>query len=61
MSGQMVKNEPLETFGKWQTELYIPPPAKERGLTLHIVRKRFVWQKKALSLCPFTREKGTNC
>jgi len=31
MSGQMVKNEPLETFGKWQTELYIPPPAKERG------------------------------
>jgi hypothetical protein len=29
MTGQMVKNEPLETFGKWQTELYIPPPAKE--------------------------------
>jgi hypothetical protein len=30
----MVKNEPLETFGKWQTELYIPPPAKVRA---HIV------------------------
>jgi hypothetical protein len=35
MSGQMVKNEPLETFGKWQTELYIPPPAKEREQTSH--------------------------
>ena len=23
----MVKDEPLEVFGKWQTELYIPPPA----------------------------------
>ena len=23
----MVKDEPLEVFGRWQTELYIPPPA----------------------------------
>lgn len=25
--GSMVKDEPLEVFGRWQTELYIPPPA----------------------------------
>ena len=29
MSGQMLKDQPLEVFGKWQTELYIPPPAKD--------------------------------
>ena len=29
MSGQMLKDQPLEIFGKWQTELYIPPPAKD--------------------------------
>ena len=23
----MVKDEPLEVFGHWQTELYVPPPA----------------------------------
>jgi len=27
MSGTMVKDQPLEVFGKWQTEIYIPPPA----------------------------------
>ena len=29
MSGQVIKDQPLEIFGKWQTELYIPPPAKD--------------------------------
>ena len=29
MSGTMVKDQPLEVFGQWQTELYIPPPAKD--------------------------------
>lgn len=27
MAGAMTKDEPLEVFGHWQTELYIPPPA----------------------------------
>ena len=27
MTGTMIKDQPLEVFGKWQTELYIPPPA----------------------------------
>eukprot|EP00092_Neocalanus_flemingeri_P034789 GFUD01037861.1.p1 GENE.GFUD01037861.1~~GFUD01037861.1.p1 ORF type:complete len:898 (+),score=341.47 GFUD01037861.1:69-2762(+) len=29
MSGSKVTEEPLEVFGLWQTELYIPPPAKD--------------------------------
>ena len=29
MTGNVVKDEPLEVFGKWQTEWYIPPPAKD--------------------------------
>jgi len=27
MKGEMRKDEPLEVFGKWQTVLYVPPPA----------------------------------
>ena len=29
MSGQQVKDQPLELFGRWQTEKYIPPPAED--------------------------------
>jgi len=29
MTGSKTKEEPLELFGLWQTELYIPPPAKD--------------------------------
>ena len=29
MSGTMAKDKPLEVFGRWQTETYIPPPAKD--------------------------------
>ena len=29
MSGEKVSNEPLEMFGKWQTEKYIPPAAED--------------------------------
>ena len=29
MSGAMIKDQPLEVFGKWQTEIYVPPPAKD--------------------------------
>ena len=29
MSGEKNCNQPLETFGKWQTEKYIPPAAKD--------------------------------
>jgi hypothetical protein len=28
MSGNVIKDQPLEVFGKWQTELYTPPPAE---------------------------------
>jgi len=28
MTGNVTKDEPLELFGKWQTELYVPPPAE---------------------------------
>jgi xeroderma pigmentosum group C-complementing protein len=27
MSGNVIKDQPLEVFGRWQTEIYIPPPA----------------------------------
>lgn len=27
MTGNVIKDQPLEVFGKWQTETYIPPPA----------------------------------
>ena len=27
MNGTVVKDQPLEVFGRWQTEIYIPPPA----------------------------------
>ncbi len=29
MSGTVIKDKPLEIFGKWQTEIYTPPPAKD--------------------------------
>ena len=29
MSGTVTKDEPLDLFGKWQTEINIPPPAKD--------------------------------
>ena len=29
MAGTMTKDQPLEIFGKWQTEINIPPPAKD--------------------------------
>ena len=29
MSGTVTKDQPLEVFGKWQTEINIPPPAKD--------------------------------
>jgi len=29
MTGSKVTEEPLDLFGQWQTELYIPPPAKD--------------------------------
>ena len=25
----MIKDQPLEIFGRWQTEVYVPPPAKD--------------------------------
>ena len=28
MSGQILTDQPMELFGKWQTEKYIPPPAE---------------------------------
>ena len=27
MNGTVVKDQPLEVFGRWQTEIYVPPPA----------------------------------
>ena len=27
MSGTVIKDQPLEVFGRWQTEVYVPPPA----------------------------------
>ena len=29
MNGTVVKDQPLEVFGRWQTEIYVPPPAVE--------------------------------
>lgn len=29
MSGTVTKDMPLEVFGKWQTQLYVAPPAKD--------------------------------
>jgi len=29
MTGTVLKDQPLEVFGNWQTEKYIPPPAKD--------------------------------
>ncbi len=29
MTGTVVKDQPLECFGHWQTQLYVPPPAKD--------------------------------
>ena len=29
MSGTVVKDQPLDLFGRWQTEVYVPPPAKD--------------------------------
>ena len=28
MTGTVEKDRPLDIFGRWQTEVYIPPPAK---------------------------------
>ena len=28
MSGNMIKDQPLELFGEWQTDIYVPPPAE---------------------------------
>ena len=29
MTGNVTKDQPLEVFGKWQTEMYVPPPAQD--------------------------------
>ena len=29
MNGTVIKDQPLEVFGRWQTEIYVPPPAKD--------------------------------
>jgi xeroderma pigmentosum group C-complementing protein len=29
MTGTVTKDLPLEVFGHWQTEIYVPPPAKD--------------------------------
>ena len=27
MNGTVVKDQPLEVYGRWQPEIYVPPPA----------------------------------
>ena len=37
MTGTVLKDQPLEVFGHWQTEKYIPPPAKDGKVRINTI------------------------